>query len=90
MTTIPAPRNLPPEADDRLIDSLLREHARAGSQADEAFLALQDAISEDLGIVFTNLQSFEQVPKEEADEEVQEILQESIEEVLLSLPEGDA
>jgi hypothetical protein len=30
------------------------------------------------------------VPKEEADEEVQEILQESIEEVLLSLPEGDA
>jgi hypothetical protein len=61
-----------------------------GANPDEAFLALQDAISDDLGIVFTNLQSFEQVPKEEADEEVQEILQESIEEVLLSLPEGDA
>jgi hypothetical protein len=61
-----------------------------GANPDEAFLALQDAVSEDLGIVFTNLQSFEQVPKEEADEEVQEILQESIEEVLLSLPEGDA
>jgi hypothetical protein len=39
-----------------------------GANPDEAFLALQDAISDDLGIVFTNLQSFEQVPKEEADE----------------------
>jgi hypothetical protein len=43
MKTIPASRDLPPEADDRLIDSLLREHARAGSQADEAFLARLDA-----------------------------------------------
>jgi Ca-activated chloride channel homolog len=33
----------PPAADDRLIDALLREHARAGAAADETFLARLDA-----------------------------------------------
>ncbi len=61
-----------------------------GSDPDEAFQLLQDLVSNDLSILFTNVDSFEKVPAAEAAAEVEEILQDSLEEVLLSMPDGEA
>ena len=44
----------------------------------------------DLSILFTNVDSFEKVPKEEAKKEIEDIMTESIEEVLLSTPDAEA
>ena len=61
-----------------------------GSDPDEAFQLLQDLVSNDLSILFTNVDSFEKVPEDEAKKEIEEIMTDSIEEVLLSTPEAEA
>jgi hypothetical protein len=61
-----------------------------GSDPDEAFQLLQDLVMNDLSILFTNVDSFEKVPKEEAKKEIEDIMTESIEEVLLSTPDAEA
>ena len=61
-----------------------------GSDPDEAVQLLQDLVSNDLSILFTNVVSYEKVPKEEAKKEIEEIMTDSIEEVLLSTPEAEA
>ena len=43
MTTTSDSHDAPLTGDDRLIDALLREHARAGNRADAAFLSRLDA-----------------------------------------------
>ena len=61
-----------------------------GSDPDEAFQLLQDLIQNDLSIVFTNVDSFKKVPSDEAKKEIEDIMTESIEEVLLSTPDAEA
>jgi len=43
MNTIFDPQDTPLDADNRLMDAVLREHSRAGAKADETFLARLDA-----------------------------------------------
>jgi hypothetical protein len=61
-----------------------------GSDPDEAFQLLQDLVVNDLSILFTNVVSYEKVPKDEAKREIEDIVTESIEEVLLSTPDAEA
>ena len=61
-----------------------------GADPDEAFQLLQDSVEKDLGLIFTNYVSHETVPQDETDAEIELIMRESIEEVLLSIPEAEA
>ena len=61
-----------------------------GADPDEAFQLLQDSVENNLALVFTNYVSHEKVPQDETDAEIELIMQESIEEVLLSTPEAEA
>jgi hypothetical protein len=61
-----------------------------GTDPDVAFNALTEVLDDNLSLLFTNVVDYEMVPEEEAEDEITVMIEHAIEEVVCSLPEGEA
>jgi len=61
-----------------------------GSDPDVAFNALTDVLDNNPALLFSNVIDYEEIETEEVKEEVSVMIEHAIEEVVCSLPEGEA
>jgi len=61
-----------------------------GSDPDVAFNALTDVLDKNPALLFSNVIDYEEIKSEEVEEEVSVMIEHAIEEVVCSLPEGEA